>query len=306
MNLSRGEGGKEKERRNWGERREEKWAIKERWNLFLRIITTIVIPFPSSSLFSGIVRKQRKREIKKAHLLHHFAASVTSWSHFLPLTWQMNSLFFHRNEFDLTVSKERYQETRGREKEKISELLFLFFGSHDIHHVSWKTDRKLPKDTFLSSHETMEWAKERLIPHFLITDHSILRKLSMTDGEKWHWLRSLIHLIRIELESTLIFLSLPSAVIDCGRPEVPSSAELITPTSSSFSDPNGIYTVGAEIKIKCKPGHKYIGGSETRKCSRDGKWDGNGIECKCECDIFGICLIRLSRVILIEVFSESN
>lgn len=82
--------------------------------------------------------------------------------------------------------------------------------------------------------------------------------------------------------SRLTFLSRPSVlfftVIDCSKPEVPTGAELI----------GDRFTVGSEVKYKCKPGHKMTSGSERRKCQQDGKWDGSVPDCKCKsiCSFF--------------------
>lgn len=88
--------------------------------------------------------------------------------------------------------------------------------------------------------------------------------------------------------SDFFLLFFHELVIDCGRPEVASTADLITPTVTALGpyDNNGVFTVGSEVKLKCKPGHKYIAGSETRKCTKESRWDGTTIECKCKCNFW--------------------
>lgn len=60
-------------------------------------------------------------------------------------------------------------------------------------------------------------------------------------------------------------------LIDCGRPEVPNGVEIVSGDK---------YTVGSEIKFKCKAGHKAVGGKEKHKCNHEAKWDGEPLECK--------------------------
>lgn len=93
--------------------------------------------------------------------------------------------------------------------------------------------------------------------------------------------------------SRLTFLSVfLLTVIDCLKPEVPTGAELI----------GDRFTIGSEVKYKCKPGHKMMSGSEKRKCQQDGKWDGSVPDCKCK----SICSCFVSYISFQSSFHPKN
>lgn len=62
-----------------------------------------------------------------------------------------------------------------------------------------------------------------------------------------------------------------SLVIDCGKPVLPSSIELI----------GDKFTVGSEVLMVCKPGFKMVSGQAKRKCNEDGQWEQDTPSCKC-------------------------
>lgn len=88
-------------------------------------------------------------------------------------------------------------------------------------------------------------------------------------------------------------------MIDCGKPDVPDGAELL-PNASNNGD--NLFTVGSEIRIKCKAGHKRTNGSEKVSCASTGKWDAAFPECKCECDNYLLYLLLFLSLCMTQEF----